>query len=98
MVSVDKYSWSDSEQHVTVFLKIPGVHLVEASCIRVRYRELSFDVSCVVDGKDFRFAVTELPMEIEVTKCRHRVKENELRVVLRKWARCTWFKLQVHRS
>ncbi len=37
VVSVDKYSWSDSEQHVTVYLKIPGVHRVPSSCIRVRY-------------------------------------------------------------
>ena len=97
VVTVKSYSWSDGEQYVTVYLKIPGVHLIDDSFIEVRYRELSFDVSCQVDSKRYCFAVTELPMEIEVDRCSHRVKENELRIKLRKWARCSWFKLQVHR-
>ena len=42
--------------------------------------------------------MTELPMEVEVNKCSYRVKEDEVRVRLKKWARCTWFKLQVHRG
>lgn len=96
--SVTQYSWSDSEQYATVYLKIPGLCPgVDEDCIEVRYRELSFDVKCLVGDKYYCFAVTELPMEIEITKCFHRVKENELRIKLKKWARCTWFKLQVHR-
>ena len=35
VVTVKQYSWSDAEQHVTVYLKIPGVHLVDESCIQV---------------------------------------------------------------
>ena len=55
-------------------------------------------MSCRVAGKRHVFAVTELPMEIEVTKSSYRVRENEVRIKLKKWARCSWFKLQVHRG
>ena len=96
-VTVTRYSWSDAEDHATVYVTIPGVHLARPEDVRVRFRELSFDATCVVGGRTHRFAVTELPMEIQVDKSSHRVKENELRIRLKKWARCTWFKLQVHR-
>jgi hypothetical protein len=42
VVTVKEYSWSDADQHVTVYLKIPGVHLVDESRIRV-----SIELSCL---------------------------------------------------
>ena len=98
-VTITDYSWSDGEQSATVYLKVPGLKPgLGDEAVQVRFRELSFDAKCAVGGKRYSFAVTELPMEIEVTKCSYTVRENELKIRLRKWAKCSWFKLQVHRG
>lgn len=95
--TITDYAWSDGKTCATVYLRVPGIAEAAAEDVAVRFRELSFDASCVVRGRKRCFAVTELPMEIEVDKCSYVVKGDELRITLRKWARCAWFKLQVHR-
>jgi hypothetical protein len=44
-----------------VWVRVPGVHTVPLSAVRVRFRELSFDVSVAdLGGKDYTFAVRTL--------------------------------------
>jgi len=100
-IAVDNYSWRDEERGVYIYLKIPGVHEVPSKNIKVRFRELSFDFRCEdLDGKNYNFAVTELPMEIVVERCRYTVDGTDggrVKIYLRKWARTSWRKIQVHR-
>ena len=79
-------------------MRVPGVHRLPPCAVRVRFRELSFDV-CVsdLDGRDFQVAVTELPLEVVVSECTWAVVEDEVKLYLRKWAKTGWHKLQLHR-
>jgi hypothetical protein len=95
---VTEYRWSDEKQGVRIWVRVPGVHRLPPSAVRVRFRELSFDV-CVSDlgGRDHQFAVTELPLEVVVSKCSWSVAVDEVKLYLRKWAKTGWHKLQLHR-
>jgi hypothetical protein len=67
--------------------------------VRVRFRELSFDLTvCDLGGKDYQFAVTELPMEVQVGDCAYAVEPDAIKIRLAKWAKTGWHALQVHRS
>ena len=92
--TIADYSWLDRERSVSIYLKVPGVHALPPEKVRVRFRELSLDVSvdlgCVVKT----FAITELPLEIVVSESRWKTKEDQLVLFLRKWARTSWFKIQ----
>ena len=58
---VTSYTWSDEKAGVRVWVRVPGVHTVPLSAVRVRFRELSFDVSVAdLGGKDYTFAVRTL--------------------------------------
>jgi len=100
-VAVNNYSWRDEERGVYIYLKIPGIHKVPSHNVKVRFRELSFDFRCEnLDGKNLNFAVTELPMEIVVERCRYTIDSTDggrVKIYLRKWARTSWRKIQVHR-
>ena len=93
-----EYRWSDEKQGVRIWVRVPGVHLLAPGAVRVRFRELSFDV-CASDlgGRDYQFAVTELPMEVVVAQCTWSVEEDTVKLYLRKWAKTGWHKLQLHR-
>jgi hypothetical protein len=95
---VTEYRWSDEKQGVRIWMRVPGVHLLAPGAVHVRFRELSFDV-CVADlgGRDYQFAVTELPMEVVVAQCTWAVEEDTVKLYLRKWAKTGWRKLQLHR-
>ena len=95
---VTEYRWSDEKQGVRIWVRVPGVHRLPPSAVRVRFRELSFDV-CVSDlgGRDYQFAVTELPMEVIVGQCTWCVEDDAVKLYLRKWAKTGWHKLQLHR-
>ena len=66
---VTAYSWADETRGVRVWVRVPGVHLLSAAAVTVRFRELSFDVLVSGPSADYTFAVTELPMEIVVSEC-----------------------------
>ena len=73
---------------------MPGVHKLPASSVTSRFRELSFDVTASnLDGKDYQFSITELPMEVVVDECYHEVLEDQVKIFVRKWAKTGWFKL-----
>ena len=112
VISVGDYSWSDLYQGAKVYIKIPGVHTLPPEAVRVRFRELSFDVCAgplpapnappgAPADCEYRFAVTELPLEIIVDKCNYRVDDvdgGRVKVYVRKWAKTAWMKLAVHRE
>jgi hypothetical protein len=57
---VSDYSWSDEKAGVRVWVRVPGVHAAPPGALRVRFRELSFDVAVVdLNGKDYHFAVRD---------------------------------------
>jgi len=112
VVTITDYSWVDLYQGAKVFIKVPNVHTLPSDAVRVRFRELSFDV-CVgplpAPGAppgapadcEYRFAVTELPLEIIVDKCNYRVDDTDggrIKIYVRKFAKTPWFKLAVHRD
>jgi hypothetical protein len=58
---VTDYRWSDEKAGVRVWLRVPGVHKALRTAVRVRFRELSFDVAVAdVGGVDYQFAVRAL--------------------------------------
>ena len=63
-----------------MWIKVPGVHKLPASSVTSRFRELSFDVTASnLDGKDYQFSITELPMEVLVDECYHEVLEDQVK-------------------
>lgn len=57
-MQITSYRWSDERAGVRVWLAAPGVHDAPADAVRVRFRELSFDVTVAgLGGKDHVFAV-----------------------------------------
>mmetsp|Transcript_35760 Transcript_35760/g.68597 ORF Transcript_35760/g.68597 Transcript_35760/m.68597 type:complete len:295 (+) Transcript_35760:93-977(+) len=94
MVTITDYSWADFKKSCKVWIKVPGVHLLPADRVKSRFRELSFDITVNdLDGKDYQFCITELPMEVLVEECYHEVLENQIKIFLKKWAKTGWFKL-----
>ena len=60
-MQVKDYRWSDEKLGVRVWVNVPGVHTAPPSALRVRFRELSFDVTVAdLGGKDYHFAVRRL--------------------------------------
>ena len=92
--TIADYSWLDRERSVSIYLKVPGVHALPPEKVRVRFRELSLDVSVDLSSVVKTFAITELPLEIVVSESRWKTKEDQLVLFLRKWARTSWFKIQ----
>ena len=95
--TISKYSWLDRERSVSIYLQVPGVHEVPPEKVQVRFRELSLDVRVDLGSVVKTFAITELPLEIVVAESRWRVKEGQIVLFLRKWARTAWFKIQQKR-
>ncbi|KAK3232739.1 hypothetical protein CYMTET_56928 [Cymbomonas tetramitiformis] len=94
VITINDYSWSDGKQTCTIYIKVPEVHLLPQKQVKARFRELSFDLTVEdLNGKDYMFAITEFPMEVVVDECKYEVRENEVKIVLRKWAKTGWFKL-----
>eukprot|EP00238_Polyblepharides_amylifera_P000778 CAMPEP_0196571218 /NCGR_PEP_ID=MMETSP1081-20130531/1397_1 /TAXON_ID=36882 /ORGANISM="Pyramimonas amylifera, Strain CCMP720" /LENGTH=279 /DNA_ID=CAMNT_0041888059 /DNA_START=157 /DNA_END=993 /DNA_ORIENTATION=- len=86
MVTITDYSWADFKKSCKVWIKIKGVQNIPASQITSRFRELSFDITvCDLNGKDFQYAITELPMEVVVEECYHEVEEDQIKIFLKKW-------------
>lgn len=98
MKTISDYAWVDEPTHVKVYLKLPGVHKVPKQNIVSRFRELSLDCTVYdLNGNNWQFAITELPMEVVVKDSYHQVRENELKLYIKKHVRTSWFKLQLHR-
>merc|ERR1711904_657280 len=56
--TIADYSWLDRERSVSIYLKVPGVHALPPEKVRVRFRELSLDVSVDLGSVVKTFAIT----------------------------------------
>lgn len=61
------YTWSDEKAGVRVWVRVPGVHTAPQGAVRVRFRELSFDVTVEgLGGNDYHFAVRQCARQLRV--------------------------------
>ena len=99
-LTISSYSWLDLRQGVRVFLNVPEIDSIPLGDITVNFRDKSFDVEVldIARAKRWVLAVTELPDTVIIGQCKWKVKDGQLSVYLRKWARMGWSKLQMKRG